>query len=92
MLNLEFGAEGNGSSHAYIGVNLPTGMTNTELLSILDSEFKELEKHIFGTHVFINGRVTTPMCLWLGHKLAHISKSVSIFDPKENSYIQVITH
>ena len=92
MLNLEFGIEGDGSSHAYITIELPSGKTNQELLGILDEEFKTIEKELFGTHVFLNGRMTNLMSLSLGHKLAHICKSVSGFDPKENQYFLVISH
>jgi len=32
------------------------------------------------------------MSLMLGHKLAHICKTVSVFDPKEKRYIVCVQH
>ncbi len=75
-----------------LNITLPEGKTQQELLRMLAQEFEAIEKELYGKEIKINGRVTTAMCLWLGHKLAHVCKSVSIFDPKENSYILVIKH
>lgn len=75
-----------------MNITLPEGKTQQELINMLEEEFVEIEKCLYGKEVKINGRVTTGMCLWLGHKLAHICKTVSIFDPKENSYILIIKH
>lgn len=92
MLNLEFGTEGTGDSHSYIEVVLPQGKTNQELLVLLSEEFKVIEKELHGTHCHVGGRITTPMSMWLGHSLAHITKSVAMYDPKEGKYITVISH
>lgn len=55
-------------------------------------KLEELENSFYGKDIKINGRITTAMSLFLGHYLAHICKSVSIFDPKENNYLLVIKH
>lgn len=73
-------------------IELPQGLTQVELIEQCATEFKKIEKEFFGKEIKINGRLTTGMALFLGHKLAHISKSVSIFDPKENSYVLIIKH
>lgn len=73
-------------------IELPHGKTQKELISQLDNEFPSIEKECYGKEIKINGRCTTAMALFLGHKLAHISKSVSIFDPKENSYVLSVWH
>ena len=73
-------------------VELPQGKTQSELIEMLNEAFENIEPDCYGIHIKLNGRITTGMSLWLGHKLAHISKSVSIFDPKENEYIEVIRH
>ncbi len=73
-------------------ITLPQGKNQDELLAELAIAFSHIEKSFFGLDIKLNGRVTTAMALWLGHKLAHITKSVSIFDPKENSFVKVITH
>jgi hypothetical protein len=73
-------------------ISLPEGKSQEELITLLKEEFSLIEKTLYGLNIKLNGRVTTGMSLWLGHKLAHICKSVSIFDPKENDYIKVINH
>lgn len=73
-------------------VHLPEGKTQVELIAILDDEFKTIESQCFGKEIKIDGRITTGMALSLGHKLAHVCKSVSIFDPKENAYVLCIHH
>ena len=73
-------------------INLPQGRTQKELLIQLADEFKAMEESFHGKNIKIYGRVTTGMSLWLGHKLAHVCKSVSIYDPKEGDYILVISH
>jgi len=75
-------------------VNLPQGLTQEELVTATKVEIRELiaSGATYGKDVKVNGRLTTGMALTLGHELAHVSKSVSIFDPKENAYILCIKH
>ena len=73
-------------------VELPEGKTQGELIALCSEELKEIEKSLYGIEVKINGRLTTGMALFLGHKLAHICKNVSIFDPKENTYFLAVWH
>ena len=73
-------------------IELPQGKTQAQLIDDLESEFSTIEKDFHGKDIKLNGRLTTGMAMWLGHKLAHICKSVSIFDPKINGYIKVIEH
>jgi len=73
-------------------VNLPEGKNQEELVSLCKTEIATIERSLYGKEVKINGRITTGMALFLGHKLAHICKSVSIFDPKENQYIRAVWH
>lgn len=75
-----------------IFIELPQGKTQMELIKDLDSEFENIEKNCYGKEIKINGRCTTGMALYLGHKLAHVCKSVSIFDPKENAYVLSVWH
>jgi len=73
-------------------VELPQGKTQSELVSEAKKEIKNMSSEFFGNHVNINGRLTTAMALMLGHELAHISKSVSMFDPKENEFVLSVGH
>ena len=73
-------------------IDLPEGKTQVELVEMMDNEFKGLEESFYGKDIKINGRITTAMALNLGHKLSHICKSVSIFDPKLNEYILAVHH
>ena len=76
-------------------VELPEGKTQASLINESLEEIQLIQNNtrcFYGEHVYINGRVTTGMALMLGHFLAHICKSVSIFDPKENTYIKCIGH
>lgn len=75
-----------------IVVTLPEGKTQSELIEIAKNEIVNIEKDLYGKDVKLNGRITTGMALFLGHKLAHITKSVSIFDPKMNAYLTAISH
>ena len=75
-------------------ISLPEGKTQTELVEVT-KEFFSLEKNkeqLYGKNVVILGRVTTAMCLVLGHILAHITQTVSIFDPKTDNTVLVIKH
>jgi len=75
-------------------VTLPEGKTQSQLVADCKTEIKALilTGATYGKDVKINGRLTTGMALCLGHELAHVSKSVSIFDPKENAYVQCVKH
>lgn len=73
-------------------VNLPEGKTQAELVDITKTEIKKVEKDLYGLDIKIEGRITTAMCLYLGHYLAHITKSVSVFDPKERDYVLCVKH
>jgi hypothetical protein len=73
-----------------LAVELPEGKTQQELVGgLADNTFT---KTLYGLDLKVNGRITTGMAMMLGHKLAHICKAVSIFDPKLNDYIRVIWH
>lgn len=73
---------------------LPQNLTQCGLIALMNKELNSLLKVgvTFGKDVKISGRITTGMCLWLGHKLAHICKSVSIFVPQEDIFLTVIKH
>lgn len=75
-------------------IELPQGCTQAELVSAAKTEVKALIESgaVYGKSIKLNGRLTTGMALMLGHELAHVTKSVSIFDPKENDYVLCITH
>ena len=75
-----------------LSINLPQGHTMSELNEMANSEIQELMPQLFGKNIKINGRCTTALALLLGHILAHVCKSVSIFDPKENAYVMCISH
>lgn len=75
-----------------LSVNLPEGKTQAELVEIAKTEIKKIEKNLYGLDVKIEGRITTAMCLFLGHHLAHITKSVSVFDPKEREFVLCVKH
>ncbi len=73
-------------------ISLPEGKTQAELVGLAKDEIKPLEKQFYGREVKLNGRLTTGMAIVLGHTLAHVCKSVSVFDPKENDYVLCIKH
>lgn len=75
-------------------IELPQGYTMAQLNDICKAEIKAIidQGLTYGKDICINGRVTTAMAMLLGHELAHVCKSVSVFDPKEGVYIPVITH
>lgn len=73
-------------------VELPTGRTQEELVREAEKEIDEMAEQLYGKNLKINGRITTGMSLMLGHKLAHICKTVSVFDPKEKRYIVCVQH
>lgn len=73
---------------------LPQGKDQDTLVKDAKSEIKGLiaSGALYGKDIRINGRLTTGMALTLGHELAHVCKSVSIFDPKMNDYVLCIKH
>ena len=75
-------------------VTLPEGKTQVELVAECKAAINELVAtgSLYGKDVKLNGRLTTGMALCLGHALAHVCKSVSVFDPKENSYVVCVKH
>lgn len=75
-------------------VTLPEGKTQVELVEATKAFFskEENKKLFYGKNVVILGRITTAMCLCIGHILAHICQTVSIFDPKINNTVLVIKH
>lgn len=75
-----------------LSIILPQGHTMAELNVLAAEEIQELMPQLFGKNIKINGRCTTALAILLGHTLAHVCKSVSIFDPKENAYVKCITH
>lgn len=77
-----------------INFELPQGLTAKQLTDFARNDIREVIANggTFGKVVRLNGRMTTGMCLLMGHELAHISKSVEIFDPKEGEYYRVIWH
>jgi len=75
-------------------ISLPQGLSQKDLIDMTNSEIDALidSGQLYGKDIKIFGRITTGMALVLGHKLAHVCKSVSIFDPKLNDYILCIRH
>ena len=75
-------------------VNLPTGRTQRESVREARTEIQRMVEtgKLYGKDLKVTGRITTGMAMMMGHELAHVCKSVSIFDPKENEYIRVISH
>jgi hypothetical protein len=75
-------------------IELPAGKTQQELVASAKEEIKSLVSAgaLYGKNVRLNGRLTTGMALMLGHELAHVCKTVSVFDPKENDYVLCIAH
>lgn len=73
-------------------INLPQGKTMEEINMEAKEELEEVTAKMHGYDVFVTGRCTTALAMMLGHEFAHVCKSVSIFDPKENQYVTVISH
>lgn len=75
-------------------VTLPTGKTMAEINEMAEAELRVTDtlQMCFGKHIKISGRCTTALAVLLGHKLAHTCKSVSIFDPKESTFVLCIQH
>lgn len=81
-----------GSEFVELGIALPVGKTNVEILEMAREGIKFAESSFFGKHVKVYGRCTVPLAAWLGHKLAHVCKSLAFFDPKDNVYVEVASH
>ena len=75
-------------------VSLPAGKTQQELINIGVAEINTLvnSRQLDGLDLIIDGAITTGVALMLGHKLAHIAKSVSINVPREKAVAIAITH
>jgi hypothetical protein len=73
-------------------INMPQGLTAKQLIEEAEKSFANIEKECYGKDIKVNGRATLGIAMFLGHKLAHISRSVSLFDPKENEFYKVIWH
>ncbi len=75
-------------------VTLPTGKTMAEINTMAKEELRDTDfiQLCFGKDVKITGRCTTALAIMLGHELAHVCKSVSMFDPKENDFVLCIKH
>jgi len=71
---------------------LPQGFDQPDLIAAALRDVASFADQLHGKHAQINGPCTTGMALALGHKLAHISKSVSIYDPKLAAYVLAVTH
>lgn len=71
---------------------LPQGFDQLDLIEAAIRDVADMGDQLHGKHILINGPCTTGMALALGHKLAHISKSVSIYDPKLAAYVLAVTH
>ena len=73
-------------------ITLPEGLSQDEIITISAASLKAIEEQLHGKNVQIYGRCTTALALMLGHKLAHICASVSIYDPKMAGYVLAIKH
>ena len=75
-------------------VTLPEGRTMAELTKECSGQIRDviMEKRVFGRDIRVFGRITTSMAMVLGHELCHVARSVSMFDPKENEYVECIKH
>ena len=71
-------------------VTLPEGRTMAELTRECSEQIRNIimEKRVFGRDIRVYGR----MAMVLGHELCHVARSVSMFDPKENEYVECIKH
>lgn len=73
-------------------VNLPQGKTMKEINEEAKKEIEFMERGFYGKDIKVFGRITTALAMLLGHELGHICKSVSLFDPKLNKYIEIIKY
>lgn len=79
-------------THVVIRSALPQGFDQPDLIAAALRDVASFADQLHGKHAQINGPCTTGMALALGHRLAHITKSVSIHDPKLASYVLSVTH
>lgn len=79
-------------THVVIRSALPQGFDQPDLIAAALRDVASFADQLHGKHAQINGPCTTGMALALGHKLAHITKSVSIYDPKLASYVLAVAH
>jgi hypothetical protein len=75
-----------------IVVELPDGLTQAQILEKAKKELDELEAKLHGLELRFTGRITTTLSMYLGHRLAHIAKNISLYVPSEKGYILVISH
>ena len=73
-------------------ITLPEGKTQQEIVSLASEAIKPIERDLMGLDIKLDGRCTTSLALFLGHKLAHICRSVSILDPKERAFVLSVWH
>lgn len=75
-------------------VILPEGKTQEELISLAKEEIDVLlqSKAFVGKDIKIDGRITTALSLFLGHRLAHACNSVSVYDPKIDKFVKAVWH
>ena len=65
------------ATHVVIRSALPQGFDQPDLIAAALRDVASFADQLHGKHAQINGPCTTGMALALGHKLAHIAKSVS---------------
>lgn len=77
-----------------LNVNLPKGMTMAEIneIAVKELDTTQILESLYGENVIVYGRCTTALAMLLGHRLAHICKSVSVYDPKEDQYVAAVWH
>ncbi len=82
------------SSQVLIRSALPQGFDQPDLIAAAVRDIADMGDQLHGKHILINSPCTTGIALALAlcHKLAHISKSVSIYDPKLAAYVLAVTH
>jgi len=73
-------------------VTLPQGVTQYQLVDMTATMVDSMKEQFYGKDIQVTGRITTAMAMVLGHKLAHVCKSVSMFDPKLNEFVMCIFH
>ena len=81
-----------GAKNVLVEVSLPQGKSGQELVDQALSSISKIEKDLHGNNVLFTGRITTPMAMAIGHKIAHICKKVYCYVPQEKVYVEVISH
>lgn len=89
---LTFDTTASTDTHVVIRSALPQGFDQPDLIEAAMRDVSGFAWLLHGKHTQINGPCTTGMALALGHRLAHVTKSVSIYDPKLASYVLAVTH